>query len=39
VTVRYKGLTVVRNPDITVVTFPNGSVTTVTTTEAVVVSE
>lgn len=39
VTVQYKGLTVVRNPDSTVITFPNGAVTTVTSAEAVIVSE
>jgi len=39
VTLKYKGLTVVRNPDETVITFPNGAETTVTSTEAVIVSE
>jgi hypothetical protein len=39
VTLRYKGLSVVRDADETVVTFPNGAMTTVTTTDAVIVSE
>lgn len=39
VTVKYRGLTVVRNADSTVITFPNGAITTVTSAEPVIVSE
>jgi hypothetical protein len=39
VTVKYKGLTVVRNSDATVVTFPNGAMTTVKSSEALIVFE